>query len=135
MVQAIVIKDILTVLNADAVLYGVMQQYGLNGLVYKSRTRKTIQVPGIYWSLINTAQEENEVVMRLQLSVYSSTVDELFKVEDRCMKLIHKDTERSFVDGQVMWTTFEERYDIESPDDGIVAVALDFRVSICREDR
>lgn len=130
-----VIEGIVLALEADTDLSAIKSSYGFSAIIYKAKTRKEIQNPGIFWSTVSDSLQENETPMRVQLSVYATSARELIQIRNRVVAVLHSDTERALGEIAAVWVLYLESYDLDSDDDDKHGSALDFMIIPVRGDR
>lgn len=129
----IAIEKVIIALRADTDLVTL-----LGGThIYKTRTRKEIRVPGVYWSRASTKPSENEIKSIFQFDIFAPDVDTCFQIEARLYTLLHHDLPTTY-DGVQMWSQFEEAHDEDDRDDteveGVQRNTLKFCFTQIREE-
>jgi hypothetical protein len=111
----------------------------LGGLhIYKTRTLKKIQTPGVYWSRVSARPSENEVSTLLQFDIFTHTVELGFDIEAAIFALFHSDQPITLSGGYPVKAWLEEAHDEDDRDDtemeGVQRVAVRYRFTQIRED-
>lgn len=121
----------LTKLFADAPLVELL---GGNH-IYRSRTRKNIKVPGVYYTIVNEQLGENEVEIVIQWDVWAEKTSQQVQIEQKLYELMHSDLPLDY-SGLLMWSEYSGRHDLtDGEEEAQLHSALEFRYSTAREDR
>jgi len=127
------IKAVVAALRADGDLVTLLD--GTH--IYKTRTRKEIRTPGVYWSRVSTKTSENEIVSAFQFDIFASDVETCFLIEARLYALLHHDTPVT-IGSVTMWSWLEEAHDEDDRDDteleGVQRNTVKYRFTQIREE-
>lgn len=103
--------------------------------IYRSRTRKNIKVPGVFYTIVDESRDENEEVVVIQWDVWAFDTDQQVQIEQRLDELMHSDRIIDYT-GLPVWSAFLGRHDLtDGEEEAQVHSALEFRYSTAREDR
>lgn len=108
--------------------------------IYRNRTRKTTQIPGVYWKLVDEGVGENTSEVRIQWDIWANSTAVQAAIANRLYALMHKDLHWE-VDGLLLWSQYVEsgdvnnnQADIPEEEQGVLHIALDFIYVPGRED-
>lgn len=102
--------------------------------IYKNKSRKEIQIPGVYWTIVSEIPLESEVRIVVQWDVYANSADAMFQMEARLKALMHSDVPLDFT-GIQAWSRLISRHDSTDDEQGVYKVMLDFEYRPIREIR
>lgn len=132
MESAKVVENMVLALKADTALINALG----SPYIYKNRSRKTIQIPGIYWTIVSAVFEQNEAPVVLQWDVFAESADKMFQIEARLIAVMHSDIPKSFNSGAfTALSMYKDRQDHEDDDQGVHHSSIDFEYRPIREDR
>jgi hypothetical protein len=117
-----VIPAVVALLQGDATLTGLLG----GAYIYRNRTRKSIQIPGVYWSVVHEGLEENLAPITVQLDVYAVSASQSSQIEQRIFQLLHSDVD-TVIGGLAMWSQFTNRYDLHDENEGVDHTALEYQ--------
>lgn len=126
-----IIEAAMATLSNDSVLKTLMDG---NVQIYKNKSRKDIQIPGVYWTIVSERPLESEVRIVVQWDIYAASVDKMFQMEARLKALMHSDV---VIDYGIVkaWSELRSRHDSTDDDQGVHKVMLDFEYRPIREIR
>jgi hypothetical protein len=100
--------------------------------IYRSRTRSSIQIPGIYWSVIYEGVEENLAPVNIQWDIFATSATEQAAIEKRLYDLMHSDNPVQYAT-LLMWSQFLSRFDKHDDDQGEVLSGMEFKYTPSRD--
>ena len=94
--------------------------------IYRNRTRSSIQIPSVSWSVLWGDLQENLAPVSVQWDVFANDAVQLAAIELRLYKLMHTDTVMS-ISGLPMYAQYQGRYDLHDENQGVAHSALEWK--------
>ena len=128
MMWDVVVKDWLTLVNADTALTTL-----LGGKhIYPAQSSRPVRIPSVEWSLIYDQEEEIHNPILIQVDIFASVTKEP-QIERRIRRLTHRDVAR-VLGGNRLWTRYiDSRNHAYPADASVLHRSLDFEFKPVRE--
>lgn len=123
MMWAEVVRACVATLQGDSQLSTLL---GGSTHIYRNRTRSTIRIPGVYWSVLWGDLAENLAPVSMQWDVFANDATTLAAIELRLYKLMHTDTVMS-LNGLLLYSQYQGRYDLHDENQGVAHSALEWK--------
>jgi hypothetical protein len=128
-----VIQALVAKLSADSLLTTYMGTTDNSSFIYRSRTRVSIQIPCVVWTIISSTTNENYAPVVIQWDLFAKGAEQAAKIELRLFELMHADVPVQ-IGPLKMWSQLENGLDVHSEDQSVVHRALEYRYTPARQN-
>ncbi len=98
--------------------------------IYRSKSRASIQIPGVYYTVVSSVLQENLEPTLIQWDIWAKGAEQASSIEKRLYQLMHSDVPVTIC-GLKMWSQYEAGRD-DDPDQSTVRRLLDYRYTPAR---
>jgi hypothetical protein len=102
--------------------------------IYRSRSRASIQIPGVYYSVVGNSLNENYSPVTLQWDIFGRSAQEVSDIEVRLFKLLHSEYPIDFPNSFRAWCQFQNGFDFGESDQNVYHRAVEYRYTPPREN-
>lgn len=102
--------------------------------IYRNRSRASIQVPGVFYSVISDSLEENYSPVVLQFDMWTKSAEKMSQVQLRVFQLLHSDLPVELPNELKCWSQFINGFDFGEDDQSVYHRAVDYRFTPAREN-
>lgn len=102
--------------------------------IYRMRTRSSIQIPGVYYSVIGDSLDENYSPVVLQWDIWGQSAEQVARIQKRLYELLHSDLPVVLPNGLKTWCQFVNGFDFGEDDQAVYHRAVDYRYTPPREN-